>query len=291
MNISESEILFVINPRAGKRNIDNILKTIKKIDRGIKYIIIDNLDDLDIQMNVEFDNFKVFVAVGGDGTVNSLMKYLINREDKALAVLPLGSGNGFAKELGFKYNIKTLLEQITKGETHLIDVLEINKNSFINMAGIGFDAVIAHDFQKSETRGLFNYIISSLKTYFTYKPIDASICIDGNEINGNFQMISIANTRQFGNNAFISPMSKPDDGIFEVVFLKTVPFFSAFLFAYRLFTGKLKENSYIQYLSCDSSITIKTNCKKYHIDGDPMFSDGKYDVSIHKKCLKILKTQ
>lgn len=291
MNISESEILFVINPRSGKRNIENILKTIKKIDKGIKYIINENLDDLDIQMNNEFDNFRIFVAVGGDGTVNSLMKYLVNRDEKALAVLPLGSGNGFAKELGFKYNIKTLLEQITKGETLLIDVLEINKNSFINMAGIGFDAVIAHDFQKSDTRGFFNYIISSLKTYFTFKPIDASICIDGNEISEKFQMISIANTRQFGNNAFISPMSKPDDGKFEVVFLKTIPFLSALPFVYRLFTGKLKENSYIKYLSCDSNITIETNCKKYHIDGDPMFSDGKFEISIHKKCLKILKTQ
>ena len=291
MNISESEILFVINPRAGKRNIDNILKTIKKINKGIKYIINDNLDDLDIQMKNEFDNFKVFVAVGGDGTVNSLMKYLINRDDKALAVLPLGSGNGFAKELGFKYDIATLLEQIKKGETLLIDVLKINGNSFINMAGIGFDAVIAHDFQKSETRGFFNYLISTFKTYFTYKPIEVTIKIDGKEMVGKFQMISIANTRQFGNNAFISPMSRPDDGKFDVVLLKTVPFFSAFPFIYKVFTGNLKENLYLKYLSCDSTITIETNCKKYHIDGDPMFSDGKYEVSIHKKCLKILKTQ
>lgn len=291
MIIEKSEILFVINPKAGKRNIDFILKSIRKIDNNIKYIITDNLSELENEINKKFGNYKVFVAVGGDGTVNSLMKYLINQNDKALAVLPLGSGNGFANELGFKFDIENLIKDISRGETLEIDVLEINKNSFINLAGIGLDAVIAHDFQESETRGFFNYIISTINSYFSFKPFKASIT--GNDINvdGTFQMISIANTRQFGNNVLISPTSKPDDGKFEVVLLKPIPIFSLLPFVFRLFKGNLRNSNYIEYISCVDSISIISDCDKYHIDGDPLFSDGNYKITINKKCLKILKTQ
>jgi len=291
MSILKSEILFIINPKAGKRNIDYILKSLRKIDNDIKYIITDNLNKLDNELNNVIANYKVFVAVGGDGTVNSLMKYLINQNEKALAILPIGSGNGFANELGFKFDIEILIKQITRGETLVVDVLVINNNSFINLAGIGLDAVIAHDFQKSETRGFFNYIISTIKSYISYRPFNASIIGDGINIDSKFQMISIANTRQFGNNAYISPNSMPDDGEFEIVLLKVIPFFSLLPFVFRLFKGDLRNSGYIEYLSCKDSILIKTNCNKYHIDGDPLFSDGDYKITINKKCLKILKTQ
>jgi YegS/Rv2252/BmrU family lipid kinase len=240
-------------------------------------------------MDNEFCNYKVFVAVGGDGTVNSLINYLINHNDKALAIIPIGSGNGFANELGFKYDIDNLIKQIAIGKTIDIDVLKINKNCFINLAGIGLDAEIAHNFQKSGERGFISYIFSTIRTYFLFKPFKANITGNDININGTFQMISIANTRQFGNNAFISPTSKPYDRQFEIVMLKNIPLYLIPQFIFRLFKGTLKNSNYINYLSSQSPVSIKTTSHKFHIDGDPLTSDGNYEISIIEKCLRIIK--
>jgi len=288
-HIEKSQILFVINPNAGRKSINRVLKSIRKIDSGIKYIITDSLEQLQEAMDNDFCNYKVFVAVGGDGTVNSLINYLTLHNDKALAIIPLGSGNGFAIELGFKFDVENLIEQITKGETIDIDVLQINGNSFINLAGIGLDAEIAHNFQKFGERGFISYIFSTIWTYISYKPLKASIVGNNINVDGTFQMISIANTRQFGNNAYISPSSKSYDGQFEIVMLKTIPVFLIPEFVYRLFKGNLRESAYISYLSCKDPVTIKTNSNRFHIDGDPLTSKGQYEISMNDKHLKVIK--
>jgi diacylglycerol kinase (ATP) len=287
-NIEHKDILFIINPNAGRRNINFVIKALRKIDKDLRYILANDLHTFEKELHKQFYNHKVFVAVGGDGTVNALIKYLINKEDKVLAILPFGSGNGFANELGFKCDVENLIKQITKGKILDIDVLEINQNFFINLAGIGFDAAIAHKFQQSKERGFIRYIVSTTSSYFTFKPFKANITSSSLHLDGTYQMISIANTRQFGNNAYISPTSNASDGQFELVVLKPVPFQEIVPFIYKLFKGTLKESKYVHYLSSQEPITIQTDCTKYHIDGDPFLSDGNYHIGINKNALKVI---
>lgn len=61
-------------------------------------------------------------------------------------------------------------------------------------------------------------------------------------------MISIANTRQFGNNALISPNSTPNDGIFEIAMVKPFPFYYYPIFVIKIFLGTLKGSKYINYI-------------------------------------------
>lgn len=285
--IEKSDILFIINPKAGTSKIDSIINLL--IENDLQYFLTNNLLELDKLMSKEISNFKVFVAVGGDGTVNSLSKYLINQNQKALAVLPTGSGNGFAFELGFDIKLENLLKQILTGKLIEIDVLTINDKSFINVAGIGLDADVALRFQKTK-RGFLNYIISTFISYIKFKPFKATIYINGIEITDTFKMISIANTRQFGNNAFISPNSKPYDGKYEIVTIKSIPLIQSIPFIYRLFKGNLVNSKYVNFITCHQKIIIKADCYKYHFDGDPLLSDGVYKVDINKMCLKVVKT-
>jgi diacylglycerol kinase (ATP) len=288
--IEKKDILFIINPHAGRKNIDFVVKKLRRIDKDIQYILANDLQTFEKELNKQISNHKVFVAVGGDGTVNALIKYLIDKEDKALAILPFGSGNGFSNEMGFKSNIELLIRQISKGEIINIDVLEINNNFFINLAGIGFDAAVAHKFQKSKERGFTSYIFSTAVAYFTYKSFKASITSNNFKIDGAYQMISIANTRQFGNNALISPTSRAFDGKFEIVLMERIPPKELFPFVYKLFKGTLKESKYIHYISSQDPVVIKTDCTKYHIDGDPFTGNGEYHIAINKNSLKVINT-
>ena len=148
---------------------------------------------------------------------------------------------------------------------------------------------MAHQFHQQKGRGLKNYILATVKSVFTFKPFHATIATDDQKIEGKYQMISIANTRQFGDNAFISPQSKPDDGIFELVLVKPFPFFMYPLFVIRLFSNTLKHSKYIQYIQSKNQVKIISDFKHYHIDGDPKKSPGNLLVKILEKKISFLK--
>lgn len=286
--IEKSKILFIINPNAGSGNIDHIIKSVR--NNGVSYIITHSLNELDYVMSNEIEKYNVFVAVGGDGTVNSLAKYLINNEDKSLAILPTGSGNGFAREHGFRIDVEDLIQRISEGNTEKIDIVIINDNEFINVAGIGLDAEVAHRFHKSGRRGLILYIFNTIVCYRKFQPFNAVISNKNFALCGNFLMISIANTRQFGNNAVISPDSDPLDGQYEIVTVKPLSLLNAILFILKLFNGNLKDSKYINYYSCKNITNIKADFKKYHLDGNPLLSDGNYEIKIKKNALKVIQT-
>jgi YegS/Rv2252/BmrU family lipid kinase len=284
------DILFIINPHSGRRNAEKLFKKLTEPDINLSAIITKNLEELENVFKSNIENYKVFVVVGGDGSVNEATKFLINRNDKILAIYPAGSGNGFARELSFKKSVQQLLEDIKKGDSIEVDILSVNDNYCINVVGLGFDSFVAHRFQHSKTRGLKNYIVSTIKSAFDFKPFDAEIIVNSEKIKGKFQMITIANTRQFGNNAFVSPQSKPNDGIFEVVLVKPFPFYLYPSFVLKMFLGTLKESKYISYLGINDSVEIISGFKKYHVDGEPKIFDERLVIKMQENKIRVLKT-
>ena len=287
--IENKDILFIINPNSGRKNAEKLLSQVKEFSNDFSVIITSDKKYFKKVLREKIENFKLFVLVGGDGTVNSAVKYFINREDKILAVYPTGSGNGFARELGYKPSLKKLLQAIENPETVNIDVLQIGKQFCINVAGIGFDSFVAHQFHQQKGRGLKNYILATLKSVFLFKPFDATIIVNDQKIEGKYQMISIANTRQFGNNAFISPKSKPDDGVFELVLVKPFPFYLYPAFIIKMFRGTLQESKYIHFVKVSDRVKIKSDFGFYHIDGEPKILKGKLNIAISASKISFLK--
>lgn len=288
--IGNKDILFIINPNSGNKKAEKLLNRIKKFSTVLSVIITTDKNDFKQVLTENIENFRLFVLVGGDGTVNEALKYFIGRNDKILAIFPAGSGNGLARELGYKPSIKKLLKAAQNTEIIEIDVIEINNHLCINMAGIGFDSYVAHQFQQMKGRGLKNYILATIKSIFIFKSFKATIITDNYNIEGKYQMISIANTRQFGNNAFISPQSIPTDGIFELVLVKPIPFYLYPSFIIRLFTNSLKTSKYVAYIPVKKQAEIITDFKQYHIDGEPKTFERSLALKLKKTKMRMLKT-
>jgi diacylglycerol kinase family enzyme len=183
-----------------------------------------------------------------------------------------------------------LLADIKKGESLLVDVLLVNNKNCINVAGLGFDSFVAHEFHKSKGRGLKNYILSTIKSVFAFNPFDAALIVDGKNISDKYQMISIANTRQFGNNALVSPQSKPNDGVFEIVLVKPFPIYLYPTFIVKMFRGTLKESKYISYLSVNESAEITSVFKHYHVDGEPKVFEEGLIIKMQENKIRVLQT-
>jgi len=261
-----------------------------KIDPSLNLMISESKDDLRKTFNHYLEKYKVFVVVGGDGTVREVAKYLINQPKKYLGVYPNGSGNGFANELGFKKNLSILTRDIIRGETLDLDVIQVNDSLCINMAGVGMDSHVAHAFGQSNKRGLIRYSMLTARSAITFKPFEASVRVNNSIVEGKYRMITIANTRQFGNNAVVAPMAKPNDGIFDLVLVKPFPAYLYPQITAMMFLGKKQHSRYIEYIQTKDPVTIQADYHDYHLDGEPVRFEGDVHVSINASIVKVIKT-
>jgi diacylglycerol kinase (ATP) len=284
--------LLILNPRAGVPPVNYIIS--KDLDRRkheITCLKSGCIADSELLIKENYDKYDVFIAAGGDGTVHSVASGLVG-SDKILGVLPMGSGNGFAKEFGFKMNIPALLSNIKKRESIDIDVFEINDKLCLNVAGIGLDSFVAHSFHKLKLRGFLPYVWLTFKTFWKLRPFHVTIRCDGEVIvSEKLFVLTLANTRQFGNNAFIAPKARPNDGIIDIVLIKPFPKILGSLFIIRLFTKRINGSKYVRHIQTDKEIVIETDETRFHVDGEPLDITGKVVVKIRKDVLKILKTR
>ncbi|NMC36838.1 MAG: hypothetical protein GYA41_00760 [Bacteroidales bacterium] len=287
-----SKALFILNPFAGIPPVKFIIsKKLKRRRNQLAYYKSLSIDESGTLIKQNFNRYDVFIAAGGDGTVHTVASELIGT-GKSLGVLPIGSGNGFAKELGFKPVLSSLIHDIEKNENILIDVIEINDQLCLNVAGIGLDSFVAHSFDRQRTRGFWAYVWITMRNYLILKPFRVNIEIEGEwTISEDLFLLTVANTRQFGNNAFIAPGAVPNDGKLDLVLIRPFPKYLAPVFIFRLFTKTINRSKYVRTLKTERTVTISSEETRYHVDGEPVIIPGKAVIKIRKDALKVLKTK
>ena len=279
MKNPSTKTLFILNLSSGRKKGSALLKELKK--RKLNFHISKSAESFKEFIAEEGRQYKNLVICGGDGTIHSIINQT-HHLDVAYAIYPGGSGNGLARELGYKKNLDRLIDGLKRNEKLAVDLIKINNQYCVNMSGIGFDGYVAHQFDKGNKRGFQSYIKETLKALRSYKLIEAELNFDGKKIAGQFFMINIANTRQFGNNAYIAPNAQFNDGLIEVAMIKKVPLFSLPTFLYRMFSLGLKNSKYIQFLQA-KELYLKTNANFYHIDGEPLAYEEPLQISIPKQ--------
>ena len=215
------------------------------------------------------NGFDVCIAAGGDGTMNEVACGLTGSQT-ALGIVPLGSGNGLARHLRISLDPVTAFTQMLQGTSQQMDVGIVNGRKFFLAAGVGFEGVVSHRFAGKTTRGFLQYILSSAETLFQYKPIKVSGLADGTQFSSTVFTLTLANGSEYGNGAIISPGSRVDDGLLQLIRIKPFPVWSSIAIFFRLMTGKLEGSRYFDSLGfkklrIDSDISLKG-----HIDGEPV---------------------
>ncbi len=288
---NKKKALIILNPTSGIPPVNFLVS--KELDlrkHEISYSKSLSVADTESLIKENLNNYDVFIAAGGDGTVHTVASKLVG-SDKILGVLPLGSGNGFAKEFGFRLNVRSLISNVKRCDTVDIDVIEVNDKLCLNVAGIGLDSFVAHSFSTLKLRGFLPYVALTFKTFLQLRPFHVTIKSEGETIvDEKLFVLTIANTRQFGNNAFIAPLALPNDGKIDIVLIKPFPKILGSLFIVRLFTKRINKSKYVRHIQTDKEIVIETDETRFHIDGEPLKISGKVVVRIKKETLKVLKT-
>lgn len=208
------------------------------------------------------------ISIGGDGTLNAVASGLVGTP-VSLGIVPMGSGNGYARSLGLARNKEEALRFAFTGQTRLMDVCYLNDRLFLGTAGIGFDARVAWEFDQSQGRGLWNYMRLILKHVFTAKPMRTVIKANNETREAHVLMLVFCNTREFGNGAVISPGSRPDDGLAELRIVRKPPLPALAAAFLRMYTGRADGSAYIENLVTDRA-TVHQTGHLAHLDGEPV---------------------
>ena len=217
------EILFIVNPISGtgkqKKLNKNLEKTLNYSLFNPTIVYTQHAGHATEMSREAIGRYKYVIAVGGDGTVNEVVKALTGSET-TMGIIPVGSGNGLARHLNIPMDMDEAIKVINKQLTERIDTVKINNELSVNVSGVGFDAHVAHKFAKNGKRGSIPYVKIAATEFQHYKTQAYKIVADGKPMFRNAFMISLANSAQFGNNALISPEAKIDDGLVDICIVR-----------------------------------------------------------------------
>ena len=282
---------FIINPNSGSNKNKSIIKnTLRKypdLEKSFIYTEYPGHAARIAKQLIEKD-VKNIVAVGGDGTVNEIASEMINT-DVNLGIVPMGSGNGFARSLNLPLNPRQALDGIFKMYSIKVDVGKVNQRYFFAVAGVGMDATIAYSFQSSKKRGAFSYFIVGAKEYFNYSYPEFNITSNNETISVKPLIITVANANQFGNGALIAPHADLQDGLLDICIVNRMSLFKTVQAANKMFKGQIRKlSSYSTFNSKGLEISSQNENINYHVDGEPLKGTNKLVFTILPKALNVL---
>lgn len=288
---SKKTILFVVNQELEKQSGLNLKRLIhefldiEQFDFDILYFR--SQERISALIESSDKKYQIYIAAGGDGTVNSLGRLLIN-SGHILGIIPIGSGNGLARSLKIPLNPVKAIKIINGLKISIIDTGLIDKMPFLNMAGIGFDAAVAHRYNNLTKRGLLAYLMNVLVLLFHYHPEEYVIRSGQGERCLKAFLIAIGNTSQWGYNIHICPEAHPADGKLDVVIFKKFPCIFLPVLACRLLMKNIHRSKYTEVLSVKKAEITGTGKMTGHIDGEPVFFQKSQRVNIIPGSLKII---
>jgi len=228
------------------------------------------------------------VAWGGDGTLNQVGGVLAFR-NAVLGIVPSGSGNGLARELGIPLDPEAAFGVAITGRERVIDCGELDGHLFFNIAGIGLDARIAHQFAATglERRGFRRYLEITARELFRYDPDEHSITVGDTTVRSRALMVAIANSRQYGNGALIAPQAQLDDGQLDVVVIDNRPPWRALLQIPRVFLGQIAQLGGVTLLRGDQVEIASGAATLFHVDGEPFVGAARLTARVRPGALRV----
>lgn len=277
---------FILNPNSGgyKKSHSQILQLLLRYgipDRQVHFTSAPG-DATRIAGDISQDADSLIFAGGGDGTVNETAKGIL-QTNSILGIIPLGSGNGFARHLNTPQQPPKIFSNFEQARIISADAGICNGKPFFVTSSLGFSAFVARQFNQFGPRGPWPYFLLTAKTYMNTKAFSYHLNIDGKTYEGDAFDITVANANQFGNKAKIAPWASVEDGLLEIAVIKKLPLRKIPIMATKLFSGKLQNSREITYYrGKEINLSIEQKESFYHIDGEPHILNSD---SIHWKLI------
>ncbi len=279
-------VLVINNPNAGRK------KAVKYKKLVIQFLLRKNCSFKTIEISkltsTDFEDFDTVFAIGGDGTVNKVIPYIVNT-DKVLGIIPCGTANLLAAKLNIPTNPKKALEIINHSVIKNVDVLKVQDKYSVLRLGLGYDSdIICKTPQSLKNKfGYFAYFLAGILFALRLKQKSYTIFFNDKKLSILATCIIVANAgNMYRNLVSISNNCNLQDGKFEVFILKVknpITFFIEFLgiiFNYK------NSNSKAMYFQTNK-LLIKNEFSTGHIDGEKQKFKDDIKINIVPKSVKV----
>ncbi len=279
-------VLVINNPNAGRKKAAKYKKLV------IQFLLRKNCSFKTIEISkltsTDFEEFDTVFAIGGDGTVNKVIPYIVNT-DKVLGIIPCGTANLLAAKLNIPTNPKKALEIINHSVIKNVDVLKVQDKYSVLRFGLGYDSdIICKTPQSLKNKfGYFAYFLAGILFALRLKQKSYTIFFNNKKLSILATCIIVANAgNMYRNLVSISNNCNLQDGKFEVFILKVknpITFFIEFLgiiFNYK------NSNSKAMYFQTNE-LLIKNEFSTGHIDGEKQKFKDDIKINIVPKSVKV----
>lgn len=303
-----SEWLILVNPNAGVGKGAKDWKIISRLldKHGFKYRSLFTRTRLHAMKLVEESiqkGFRKIVVVGGDGTMNEAVNGIFNQQavpttDIALGMISVGTGNDWVRSYNIPTEYKQAIKIIKKGHTLLQDAGIVRYQNgageksryFINMAGLGFDGLVAQKTNHDKDLGRSNpliYLKNLAASLFSYKSSQTKVVVDDKEYNEKVFSIGIGIGQYNGGGMQQTPGALTDDGLFDITLIKDMSKWSVVASLRRLYNGTIGKHKRV----------ITMVGKMIRIESDPpvlLETDGEslgmspFEFNIVPKSVKVI---
>jgi diacylglycerol kinase (ATP) len=220
----------------------------------------------------------IVIAAGGDGTVNETIQALASTRT-ALGVLPLGTVNVWAREIGLPLGAREAALALLNGQRRRIDLGVANGRYFLLMAGVGFDAEVARAIERHPLKrwGLLAYSLVTLQLSINYRGTRVRLLLDGRQRRTRVLMVIVGNTQLYAGAFHFTAQALCDDGLLDVCIVRGQDYFSRL----RVLFNALRRRPRL------GSRVIYERCKELRIDGGqrlPIQVDGEPTGAIPLEC-------
>jgi YegS/Rv2252/BmrU family lipid kinase len=229
----------------------------------------------------------VVCAWGGDGTVSEVASALAGT-GTALGIVPAGSGNGLARELGIPWDAAAALRAALGRRERVIDLGDADGRLFVNLCGIGLDAAVAAHFNRRRgRRGMLPYVALGVREILRYRAREYTLRAGAETWQERALLVVCANARQYGGGAVVAPTAQPDDGHLDIVTVAERPPLAALRDALHLFRQTLDRAPGVSTRRAPAVEITASEPILFHVDGEAVTGGTRVTVQIRPAALRV----
>ena len=273
-------ITFIVNPVSGGKDKKDVLAAIGRyLDLSrFSYEVLQTARAGDATDWARTCRSDIVVAIGGDGTVSEVAAGLLGTE-KALGIIPCGSGDGLALHLGISRSSAKAVRTLNEAYVTRIDAARMDGRPFFCTAGVGLDADVSLEFSRSSTRGLGTYVSMAWEKWKQRDLKDRYVVETDTETwAGPAVFVTVGNANQWGNEARIVPKASLRDGLLDVTVVQPFSTLEIPDLAARLMTGKADTSHHVRSFRSTRVHIHRDHAGPAHCDGDPF--EGGVDLQL-----------
>ena len=284
-----NRICVILNPAARSERARQMKETVRKLAQGATIRLTEGPGDAEAQAERAVQQgFDVVVAAGGDGTINEVVNGLEEAKGKvALGILPIGSVNVFAMELGIPSQVEKAWEVIEAGQVRRVDLASANGHRFVQLAGVGLDAQIVErtSWETKKLLGPLSYILTATQM-LTQKPPKIVVRPEGGKaVTGSF--VLIGNGRFYGGPFSIFQKADIEDGLLDVCVFQQLNPLAMVRYVQGILTGSHTKLPDVRYFQSARVVVESEEKVPIEVDGE-LLGCLPCEFRVQRRALRVL---